>query len=130
MGDRTVDDEGRFMALVYPEWVVVNTYVPTLQLDMTGGERKKKFFQEFQRKMGQLREEHTTKRFLWIGDINTCRLEKDHSDFNEQFPGCSEWERDLLESTLGKLDMRDTMREEMEGGQIYTYYQVYKEPGE
>jgi exonuclease III len=42
-GNKQVDSEGRFLALVYPDRIVVNTYAPTLGLDLTGQNRKTLF---------------------------------------------------------------------------------------
>jgi len=122
LGNASVDREGRFMALVYDKWVIINSYVPTLQLDLSGGERKELFCSTMTDKVKEMRQKHKTKRFLWAGDINVCRLEKDHTTFNPEFPGCSPAERQRLEKMLEELGMEDTMPEEQEGEDRYSYY--------
>jgi len=113
---------GTFMTLRYDKWVLMNSYVPTLQLDLTGWDRKKEFFDSMTETAKQLRQQYKTKRFLWVGDINVCRLKKDHTDFDPTFPGCSLHERERLEETLRELEMADTLPEEQEGEDRFSYY--------
>ena len=122
LGNSLIDREGRFMALEYDKWIVINSYVPTLQLDLSGGERKELFFSATTDKVTRLRQLHKTKRFLWAGDINVCRLEIDHTAFDPEFPGCSPPERARLEQVLKELDMTDTMPEEQQKENRFTYY--------
>jgi len=122
LGNSLIDKEGRFMALEYDKWIVINSYVPTLQLDLSGGERKELFFTTMTDKVMRLRQLHKTKRFLWAGDINVCRREADHTAFDPEFPGCSPPERARLEQVLKELDMTDTMPEEQKREDRFTYY--------
>jgi exonuclease III len=43
-GDAQVDSKGRFQALVFADPIVVNTYVPTLSLELKGKQRKTDFW--------------------------------------------------------------------------------------
>jgi hypothetical protein len=74
-GDPEIDCEGRFLTLVYKEVIIVNSYAPTLGLDLTGADRKTKFWEAACKckKIVELQNKYPGRRLLWVGDLNTAR---------------------------------------------------------
>ena len=103
-----IDREGRVMAIILPDIVVINTYVPTLQLDLSGTERKNHFYEVFNTWAADLKSKHSTKRLLWVGDLNVCNTLADHDRFAVRFrfglrEGVRFWQRPIrlnLENTV------------------------------
>ena len=83
MGDEAMDAEGRVLTLVYPSSILLNTYAPTLDLDLSPAAqlRKTNFTLAIRKKIQDLREAYPGRPLLWGGDMNVCRHPHDHYSF-------------------------------------------------
>ena len=64
-GDIGVDTEGRFMAMVFEDAIVINTYVPTLSLDLSGQDRKDKFWKAAEARYRTILADHPNRPAVW-----------------------------------------------------------------
>ena len=71
-----VDCEGRFMSLVFSDSIIVNTYVPTLSLDLTGKEKKAVFWKSAEERYTKIVSRFPDRPMVWVGDMNVAPLEK------------------------------------------------------
>jgi exodeoxyribonuclease III len=75
-GNPSVDVEGRFMALVFDDLLLVNTYVPTLGMDLSGKDKKSHFWKQVVAKHGRLAQRYQVPT-MWVGDMNVAPEECD-----------------------------------------------------
>ena len=128
-GNQEVDTEGRFIALIFSDAVVVNTYVPTLSLDLTGMDRKDKFWTAAEDRYRNIVKHFPDRPTLWVGDMNVAPLEKDADEegirrsfdrtkmkhvLQDELPSCSTRERQNLAGVLERLGLVDAFEGQRE----------------
>ncbi|MEK6918657.1 MAG: exodeoxyribonuclease III [Nanoarchaeota archaeon] len=122
IGNWEFDDEGRFQALEYDDFVLVNTYFPNSREGLSRLEFKMKFNEEYLEFMKKL-EKETKKPLIMTGDFNVAHKEIDLANpkANEKNAGFSiqerEWFTKLLESGFV-----DTFREFDKSAGKYTWW--------
>lgn len=144
-GDPEIDAEGRFLAVVYKEVIVINSYVPTLGLDLTGADRKTKFWKASSLKAEELQNEFPGRKLIWAGDMNIAPLEKDidengirrslqanhmHKRLQDELPCASVRERAELVEVMEKFQLSDAFENQADtsmgrdalGAERYTQY--------
>ena len=80
-GSTEIDSKGRFMALIFADMVVVNTYAPILSMELEGKKRKTAFWAAAVERYTRIINKFKNRPTVWVGDMNVAPLEKDaHSD--------------------------------------------------
>ncbi len=76
IGVEEFDREGRFLALVFEEFVLINTYFPHSSRDLSRMEFKLRFNQKYQQAIKQIRSEFA-RPLIMTGDFNVAHTEDD-----------------------------------------------------
>ena len=76
-GNEHIDSEGRFMALIFPDSIIVNTYTPTLGLDLSGSDKKNEFWSAAETRYTDILDKFPNRPTVWVGDMNVAPFEKD-----------------------------------------------------
>ena len=71
-GDELIDSEGRFMALIFSDSIIVNTYTPTLGLDLSGSDKKNKFWSSAEARYTDILKKFPKRPTIWVGDMNVA----------------------------------------------------------
>jgi exodeoxyribonuclease III len=121
-GDEDTDKEGRFMALIYSDAIVINCYTPTLALDLTGKERKDKFWEAAENRYLRIKNKYAGRPTIWMGDMNVAPLEKDadttgirqalrhkklKKELQNELPSCTRGERAAISKLQQRLNPTD-----------------------
>jgi exodeoxyribonuclease III len=124
-GDQAVDSEGRFMMLIFDDIAVVNTYAPTLGLDLSGGKKKTEFWERAQAAHKREMQHHQIPT-IWVGDMNVApqpwdvdsvgirqqlRGSRVYKKLGSELPGSSSREREEYRQFRNKLKLKDTFTE-------------------
>ena len=67
-----MDAEGRFIALVFADAIVVNSYVPTLSLELLGKQRNTDFWKAAVSRCKRLKNKFQNRPVMWMGDMNVA----------------------------------------------------------
>ncbi len=140
-GTGIIAEEGRFLAAVYEDVIVVNVYAPTLSMDLEGMDRKKEFWRDALMAVRQLRNEFPEKNVVWAGDVNVVQeqrdihekgirqLLRDHAKPGQCLPGTTEEERRHFRGILREAKVVDAftqmelqMRERRSPRARFTHY--------
>ena len=76
-GNKEVDSEGRFQALVFADAIMVNTYCPTLSLELDGKQRKTDFWTSATERYLRITNKFRGRKTIWMGDMNVAPYMKD-----------------------------------------------------
>jgi exodeoxyribonuclease III len=69
-GNTEVDNEGRFITLIFADSIIVNSYTPTLSLELTGQKRKDDFWIAAKHRYKNILEKFPNRPVVWLGDMN------------------------------------------------------------
>jgi exodeoxyribonuclease-3 len=114
------DDEGRILTAEFPDFFVVDVYVPNSKRDLSRLEYRQKWDLEFRRYLKKLEK---TKPVIFCGDLNVAHTEIDLANpkSNVKNHGFTPEERAGFAALL-KAGMIDTFREFEKGGGHYSWW--------
>jgi exodeoxyribonuclease III len=114
------DSEGRVLTAEYPDFFLVNVYVPNSKRELTRLEYRQKWDRAFLRYLNKLQEE---KPLVLCGDFNVAHKELDlaHPKANEGHHGFTLEERAGFDAFV-KAGFADTFREFETAGGHYTWW--------
>ena len=121
MGIEKHDQEGRVLALEFPEWFLVNVYVPNSQRGLERLDyRQKEWDKDF---LAYLKELEKSKPVIFCGDMNVAHKEIDlaRPKDNRRNAGFTDEERAGFDN-LVNAGFIDTFREFESGGGHYTWW--------
>jgi exodeoxyribonuclease-3 len=120
IGVKEHDREGRVLTAEYPDYFVVNVYVPNSQRELTRLPYRQKWDQEFLRFLKKL---ERRKPVIFCGDLNVAHTEIDLANpkSNVRNHGFTIEERTGF-SAVVKAGFIDTFREFEKGGGHYTWW--------
>ena len=72
-----IDAEGRFMALIFSDVIITNTYAPTLSMELHGKQRKSNFWKAAVTRHNQIQRRYPGRASIWAGDMNVAPNAKD-----------------------------------------------------
>ena len=120
-GNELIDSEGRFMALIFSDSIIINTYTPTLGLDL-GGDKKDKFWSATESRYAEILGKFPNRPTVWVGDMNVAPLSKDadiigirrsltrtrmRKVLTTELPSCSNLEREQIKEVLDRHGLSD-----------------------
>jgi exonuclease III len=114
---------------VYEDFILYNTYVPTLNFALDNQHRREHFTKVFREHVLAMRKKYPGRYTIWNGDVNCTAVASDHAPRTrlrqiqamkagggkEALPGCTKWEQHEMHTTLEKLQLQDAFRVYNEG---------------
>ncbi|KAI8928522.1 Endonuclease/exonuclease/phosphatase [Entophlyctis helioformis] len=122
IGDKDLDDEGRFIILEFEEWFLVASYIVNAGQQLERLALKHDHYAKLQAFLKGLQD---TKPVVWTGDINVAHNEVDlaRPKTNTKTAGFTPQEREDFGRVLTELDMLDTFRDRHpDATGRYTYF--------
>lgn len=122
IGFEEFDDEGRFQALEFEKFIIINTYFPNSRHGLERIDFKVKFNNEYLEFVKKL-QKNSNKPLIMTGDFNVAHKEIDlaNPDINHNNPGFTDVEREWFSKLLDE-GFIDSFREFDKSGGKYTWW--------
>jgi len=102
-------EEGRFLLLIYRQFVIATMYTPNSGREFINKQKRINEWEEPIRRF--ILKVIKTKPIIIAGDLNVAPTKDDRYKVNKQWAGCSEWEAKEFQKLLSECQLVDCYRE-------------------